>query len=232
MKTRQEIKAIAKESMGKQRGTAILLGVLLGVVSFASSILDMIVMFATGGQGVLYWIVFTLGMFVIYVAMINMYGEYIKVYKQETADAGAVFTGMGVNFLRKLGGMLWMLLFVFLWSLLFIIPGIIKGLSYFATTFILADCPNVEACDALKVSMKITEGHKADIFVFNLSFIGWYILSIFTCGILYIVYVGPYYSTAASGYYLEMRDEALAQGRITREDLGWGAEDNTAEFAN
>jgi len=220
MKTRQEIKALAREAMREQRGAAILLGVVLSLVIAASATLDMIVMFAMG-MGLVYWVVYTVGLIIIYTMAINMIGEYIKIFKREKAEVGALFSGLKVNFLRKLGGTLWMVLWVMLWSLLLIIPGIIKSLSYFFTVNILADCPNVTATDALKVSMRITEGHKWDIFVFCLSWIGWMLLSGLTFGILYIVYVGPYFYTSDAGLYIEMRDDALAKGRITRADLGW-----------
>lgn len=221
MKTRKEIKALAREAMREQRSTAILLGVVWGLVVLASIILDWIVLLATGSMGIAYWVVYTAGLFVIYVMSVNMIGEYIKIFKREKAEVGALFSGLQVNFLRKLGGILWMMLWVVLWSLLLIIPGIIKSLSYFFTWNILADCPNVTATDALKVSMRITQGHKWKIFVFCLSWIGWMILSGLTLGILYVVYVGPYFYTADGGLYIEMRDEALAEGRITRTDLGW-----------
>ncbi|MCL2421893.1 MAG: DUF975 family protein [Defluviitaleaceae bacterium] len=264
MKTRQEIKALARQHMGMQRGTSILLGLIVTLITTASGIIDQIVASITGSADVFTWylyalgllddtwlylmgttstsltipylIVFIAGYFVIFIATVNMHGEYIKIYKREKADVGGIFTGFQVNAMRKLGGTLWMTLWVFLWSLLFVIPGIIKGLSYFCTTYILADCPNVTARQALKISMKITKGHKLDLFVFGLSFIGWFILSFFTCFILYIVYVGPYYYTASAGYYVEMRDKALADGRITREDLGWDEVESKDEdefgFAN
>lgn len=69
------------------------------------------------------------------------------------------------NYPRKLGGSLWMGLFVFLWSLLFIIPGFIKAISYAMTQYILADCPDVKATDALKLSMRMMKGHKWEFFV-------------------------------------------------------------------
>ena len=69
------------------------------------------------------------------------------------------------NYPRKLGGSLWMGLFVFLWSLLFIIPGFIKAISYAMTQSILADCPDVKATDALKLSMRMMKGHKWEFFV-------------------------------------------------------------------
>jgi uncharacterized membrane protein len=219
MRTRQEIKAHAKEAMGAQRGTAILVAFMVGVITFASSALDQIVMFATG-MGALYWLVYWVGMAIIFVAGVNSLGEYIKIWNGETASAGAVFTEMGTNFFRKLGGTLWMMLFIILWSLLFIIPGIIKAFSYFFTQNILADCPNVTATQALKISMKITKGYKGEIFMFVLSFIGWWILSMFTLGILAIVYVNPYFYTADAGLYTELKKQALEDGVITYEELG------------
>ena len=68
--------------------------------------------------------------------------------------------------------------------------------------------------------MRITQGHKWEIFVFVLSFLGWWILSIFTLGILAILYVNPYFYTADAGLYLELKNKALEDGIITYEDLG------------
>ena len=218
MKSRQEIKAIAKEAMGQQRGTAILLGIMVSVITMISVAIDHITLQLFGQ--VAYYIVFWLGMMIIYVAIINLFGEHIKIYKGEPASCGAIFSELAVNFLRKLGGMLWMYLWILLWSLLFVIPGYVKALAYSFAPIILADCPDVTARQALKVSMRITEGRKMDIFVFGLSWLGWFALSILTCGILWVVYVGPYYYTAYAGLYVEMREEALADGRITLDDLG------------
>jgi len=230
MKSRQEIKALAKEAMRMQRGTAILLILVYLLLSVAVAIVDLLI---TATLGMLVsWIVYIAAMSVVLVVGVNMYGEYIKIFKQEKADVGELFSGLKINFLRKLGGMAWMLLWYFLWSLLFIIPGIIKLMSYFFIEFILVDCPNVTARQALKVSMRITQGHKMKIFIFTLSWIGWFLLGMLTLGILLVVYVGPYFATATAGLYIEIRDEALATGRITREELGWDAEAASASGAD
>ncbi|MDR0463451.1 MAG: DUF975 family protein [Pseudomonadales bacterium] len=227
MKSRQQIKALARSAVSAQNGTSILLVLISTVASFAigmtSGMLDSITMMAFG-QGVAYYLVYWIGYFVItgvsYVIMINLLGEFIKVYKRQKADIGELFLGFKTNFLRKVGGMLWMQLWIGLWSLLFIIPGIIKALAYYFTPNVLADCPNVTARQALKVSMKITKGYKGDVFMFILSWIGWMLLSILTCGILWIVYVGPYFYAADAGFYLELKEKALADGKITPEELG------------
>jgi len=220
MKSRQEIKALAKEAMGMQRGTAILLGFVYMIVAFVwIGLMVPFMDFETGLHGAGYWVIYIIGMPIFIVLGVNFLGEYIKIWNQDEASVGALFSGLGVNFARKLGGSLWMGLWIVLWMFLLIIPGIIKGLSYYFTTNILADCPDVKATDAIKISMRITKGHKMDIFVFILSFFGWFILSGLTLGILYIVYVGPYFYTADAGLYTELKEKALANGTITMDEL-------------
>ncbi|MCL2187189.1 MAG: DUF975 family protein [Defluviitaleaceae bacterium] len=235
MLTRQEIKRVARHQMAMQRGTAILLGILVWVIGFISGVIDTIIGFIfppvvlAGVQigSPMFLLVYWVGYAVIVVASVNMTGEFIKIYRGEEASAANIFNNMSVNFLRKLGGMLWMTLWIFLWTMLCIIPGLIKALSYYFTPNILADCPNVTARQALKISMKITRGYKLDIFVFILSFLGWALLGLLTCGILTIVFVAPYQSTADGGLYLQLRDRALEDGVITHEELGWDAPSDT-----
>jgi len=79
---------------------------------------------------------------------------------------------------RVLGGMLWKYLFLFLWTLLFIVPGIVKAYSYYCTEYVLADSPNVEATRALELSKRMMHGNKAKVFVMHLSFIGWGLIGV------------------------------------------------------
>lgn len=142
----------------------------------------------------------------------------LSVARRQKASAVQPYVEGAKNYTRKLGGLLWMSLFVFLWSLLFIIPGIVKAYSYRFTPYILADCPNVKAKDALKLSMRMTDGVKGEIFVFDLSFIGWFLLTFLTCGILSI-YTIPYFKVAEATLYESMKNSALASGRIHENDL-------------
>ena len=75
-------------------------------------------------------------------------------------------------------------LFLLLWYCLCIVPGIIKSYSYMLVPYILADNPNMDTMEAIDLSKKMMDGHKAEAFVLGLSFIGWIFLSYFTCGIL------------------------------------------------
>ena len=145
---------------------------------------------------------------------------FLMIYQGAKPDLSTMFTtGFAINYGRKIGGYLWMILWTFLWSLLFFIPGIIKAYSYAMTPYILAAYPDVRARDALKLSMRIMNGHKAELFVLQLSFIGWAILSSFTCGILMILYVGPYMQATMVGYYCELIDFAVKCNIIGADEL-------------
>ena len=91
-------------------------------------------------------------------------------------------------------------LIVFACTLLFIIPGIIMGLAYSFVLYLVVDKDYAVGPDALKASREMMKGYKWDFFVFELSFIGWAILGLFTLGILYIWLV-PYYQVATVLYY-------------------------------
>ena len=83
-------------------------------------------------------------------------------------------------------------IFLFLWSLLFIVPGIVKSYSYRMVPFLLADHPELSGTEAITLSRQMMNGHKWNAFVLDLSFLGWHILSILTLGLLGIFFVNPY----------------------------------------
>lgn len=103
-------------------------------------------------------------------------------------------------------GILLMDLFIFLWSLLLIIPGIIKAYSYAMTPYILVDEPELSANQAIEKSMAMMKGHKFDLFYLHLSFIGWIILSIITCGIG-LLWLLPYMYVAQAAFYSDLKAE-------------------------
>ena len=97
-------------------------------------------------------------------------------------------------------------LFIFLWSLLFIIPGIIKSYEYYMVDYILTEDPTIDYKDALEMSKRMMDGNKWATFVLELSFIGWILLSVLTCGILSIFMVNPYMYATESELFLELRN--------------------------
>lgn len=118
----------------------------------------------------------------------------------------------GRYYLRRVGGYAWMMLFTFLWSLLFAIPGIVKAYSYALTPYILAKYPEVQAKEALKVSMKIMDGKKAELFVLQLSFIGWAMLAGITFGLLGIFFVIPYMAITDTLWFKRTMESAIETG--------------------
>lgn len=110
-------------------------------------------------------------------------------------------------------------LYIFLWSLLFVIPGIVRAISYFCVPFILAENPGMEHTRVLELSRAMTMGHKTDIFVTYLSFIGWMILVGLTAGIVGVFHVFPYMYATDAEMYAFLREKALLDGIVTREDL-------------
>lgn len=112
------------------------------------------------------------------------------------------------NILRNVGGMLLVGVFTFLWTLLLIIPGIIKSLAYSMTPFILKDYPELSANQAINLSMKMMEGRKFDLFYLYLSFIGWGILALFTLGIGYL-WLMPYIYTSMASFYQNVKNEYI-----------------------
>ncbi len=161
--------------------------------------------------------------FLIPVLTVAMNGFFLRVYNGDNIGVSEWFGSMFNNYLRKLGGYWWMGLWTWLWSLLFVIPGIVKGIAYSLTPYILDEHPDVTATDALKLSMRITDGYKMDIFVAYLSFIGWIMLSGLTFGILEVLFVGPYRELTIAGIYQQLKENALANGTINQRQLdGYG----------
>ena len=107
---------------------------------------------------------------------------------------------------RKVWGMFLMNFFISLWSLLLIIPGFIKYYAYALTPYILIDNPELSANQAINLSQKMMKGHKFDMFILHLSFIGWVFLSIFTFGIG-LLWLLPYMMTAQAAFYQDVKKE-------------------------
>ncbi|MBQ8611673.1 MAG: DUF975 family protein [Oscillospiraceae bacterium] len=98
-------------------------------------------------------------------------------------------------------------LFVFLWSLLFVIPGVIKSYSYAMAFYIMHDEPGIKPMEALRKSEEMMKGYKGSLFGLQLSFIGWWLLIIVTLG-LASFFVAPYMQAATAIFYQRLRGEA------------------------
>jgi uncharacterized membrane protein len=109
------------------------------------------------------------------------------------------------DFGRALGTYLLMILYIILWTLLLVIPGIIKAISYSQTFYILAEDKSIGAEEAIKKSMTMMDGYKMRYFVLGLSFIGWILLSILTLGIGFLWLI-PYMQVTFANFHIELKE--------------------------
>jgi uncharacterized membrane protein len=185
MINRPELKKQAKESLKGKWGIAIGLMLLHGVIASALSYT------AIGGLLV--------GVFSIGYLFAGM-----RIIRGEKPEVKDLFAGFSGNFLNNLAASVLVPLFTFLWTLLFIIPGIVKSYSYAMTYYILNDNPEMGAIEAITASRKMMNGHKMELFLLHLSFIGWILLSLLTFGIL-LFYVNPYMQEAQAAFYEKIK---------------------------
>lgn len=145
---------------------------------------------------------------------------FLKVRKDLNTGIGEVIGNFkDGNYLNVVLIMFLPLLFTMLWSMLCVIPGIVKAYEYSMIPYILAVRPDIDRKEAFRLSKTLTNGHKGDLFILDFSFIGWDLLSALTCGILSIVYVAPYkYATTAEAYTF-LREDAIRRGTIRPEEL-------------
>ncbi len=116
--------------------------------------------------------------------------------------------GFSKGYLRNLAAMLLVCLFVFLWSLLLIVPGIIMGLAYAMVPYLIQDHPEMGLMEAIKTSRKMMKGHKFDLFYLQLSFIGWAFLCVLTLCIGYL-WLFPYMEAALTAFYEDVHGQYL-----------------------
>lgn len=128
-----------------------------------------------------------------------------KVIRGQSVEIETLFDGFK-NYAGSLALHLLITIFTCLWTLLFIVPGIIKSLSYGLGFYILSDNPQMSANEARKLSMQMMRGNKWKLFCLNFSFIGWYLLSILTLGILSF-WIAPYHNAAVAAFYQNLLPE-------------------------
>ena len=133
---------------------------------------------------------------------------FSRVARKETEEfkLETLFDGFKEDFARNIVTYLLMAIFEVLWTLLLIIPGIIKSYAYAMTGYILTDNPNIGANDAITKSRQMMRGHKWQLFCLDLSFIGWYIVGMLCLGIG-LLWVAPYHEMARAHFYEELRTQ-------------------------
>lgn len=158
-----------------------------------------------------------------YVLVIGGRKFYLKAIQKDTFELDSLGYGFRNNYLSIIFTMIWRGILLFLWTLLLIIPGIIKAYAYSMVPFILADRSDIGVRRAIELSNNMTRGHKWNMFVLDLSFIGWYLLGLlaFIVGIFFVV---PYVHATKSELYLVLRKNALEQNMCSPDELNLAVE--------
>lgn len=167
--------------------------------SFSSDLTDFLI------NSLLSLINLLVSIFVTYHLYFAMSAIALKVIKNEEIQVSDIFVGFH-NYSNVLILTLLENLYVFLWCLLFIIPGFIKAIGYSMAKFIMAENPDIRPSDAIKESEELMDGYKFDYFVLQLSFLGWILLSIITLDIS-ALYSQPYLFTAKAIFYYTIKKE-------------------------
>lgn len=197
MTTRATLKQTAKDSLRGKYGIAI--GTTF-VAVIILSVLQVIPVVGSIGSIILTG--------VIEVGLAIVFLEIIRNWQCEFGDMLKGFNNFGTN---CVAGIL-VAIYTALWSLLFVIPGIVKAYSYSMTYYILSDHPEMTANQAIAESQKMMNGHKARLFVLELSFIPWLLLVSITFG-LAAFYVVPYMQATMAAFYedLKTQNEPIAE---------------------
>ena len=165
---------------------------------------------ANGSMGLYYLLLF----FVVMPLAVGFLNSFRKLLVQGDNEISGNMYKMAVgNYWHKVWGMFLMMLFVSLWTLLFIIPGIVKAFSYSMTPYILEEHPELSANEAIDHSRAMMKGHKFDLFWLLLSFIGWGFLCLFTFGIGFL-WLTPYMNTSVAAFYEDVKADYEVNGGL------------------
>ena len=204
---RAELKTNAKAQIQGKIGILFLITLIIGAISGAASGLLSLI----PGGSLIATIIITPAM------ALSLVRVYLMVINGQQPEAKDAFCGFD-DFFSAFKVTLLVGIYTFLWSLLFIIPGIVKGYSYSMALYVLADNPGKSARECIAESKAMMEGHKMELFVLDLSFIGWYLLCTLTCG-LASLYVAPLLNATHANVYETIKPVAEVPFEEVVEDV-------------
>lgn len=189
VKENKELMAEARESLsgnwGLAIGTFLVYGIIISSLQFIPVVGSVLALFIAGPM-------------LVGVSMFSL-----SLSRSENARLEQIFEGFK-NYGTVLGAYLLMVLFIFLWMLLLIIPGIIAAIAYSQTFYILAEDDTIGSMDALKKSKEMMDGYKWKYFCLGLRFIGWALLCILTLGIGFL-WLSPYIQISYAKFYEDIK---------------------------
>ena len=164
--------------------------------------------------------------------LFGLYLYYLTLIREKVGDFNLLFKAFSFSgqnlglFGKTLGVYLLMNLFIFLWLLLLIVPGIVAAYSYRMVFYLLIDNPEIGVMEALRKSKEMMHGYKAKLFCLDLSFIGWGLLCILTFGVGFL-WLYPYMLTSQTIFYEELRNEHGLLSKSNEKEINKIKEINT-----
>jgi uncharacterized membrane protein len=155
-----------------------------------------------------------IGFLIVGAASVGVAGYLLDIIRNKSNADGSNFDilldGFKDSFVASLVAFILSSIFLFLWTLLFVIPGIVKSYSYSQMYFIIKQNPEIGPTEAIDESRKLMDGHKAELFWLDLSFIGWYFLGFLALGIG-ILFVIPYHQLARANFYNQLTSDSVSE---------------------
>lgn len=217
--TRAELKTRAKEVLNGKYwysfGVVILSSVL---ICLAEAVLQLLVQNEGAMRAIAGILAFVVMLFVTFPLSVGLNRYFIKIAQGNVPQVNDLFYVYKNGLTNTVLVMFVEGIFIFLWSLLLIFPGIIKTYQYFMIDYMLAENPGLERKRAFEITKAVMKGNKWKAFVLGLSFIGWLLLCAVTFGIGYI-FLAPYMQETYAQYYLDLKQNAIENGIIQPGEL-------------
>lgn len=189
----QEIMAQARESLKGKWGLVVGATIIILLLNIFSQQIPIV--------GPIVWLIISGPMSLGFASL------YLNLCRGEKAELSQIFSGFN-NFTSALVANLLVALFILLWALLLIIPGIMAAFSYMLTFFILADNPSLTPSQAINKSKEMMKGHKWKAFFLSCRFIGWILLALLTLGIGFL-WLAPYMGMSFAKFYEEIKQSYI-----------------------
>lgn len=222
MKTIREIKSTACQELKGNWSDPVLaffvyllISMAIGTVSIVGNITQTTSLILSGSA--IQIILGILILFPVSFGLAYVFLQFVRGDKYEMTGKMFCFFKNG-QYGRSIGLTLLVTIYTFLWTLLLIIPGIIKSFSYALSYYVSFDHPELSADECINRSKEMMYGHKWQLFVLYLSFIGWFILGFISFGIGFL-WITPYLQTSVSVFYEEVKADYEAINGVTAENV-------------
>lgn len=215
---REKYKKFARIQLKNRMGVPVMVTFIIYLVSAPSNVRFLLSLGKKVEQGSGDFIISLVTMLLFAIISFAELHLFLKMSLTSEAVSFTDFTDGLTLYLKAIGATLYTKLLIFLWSLLLIVPGIVKSYAYSLTPFLLVEYPEMKITRAVKLSKIITNGHKMDIFTTQLSFLGWFLLEIPTLTLISF-WLNPYYKMTMTNVYHAILKDAVTRNVISEGDL-------------